>query len=242
MELSNKLIDWINKTGYPLEIFAESLLARKDFKVINSHIYHDDENNIFRELDLFAIRTWNNNNCSIYLEINLLIECKKSTKPFILINNHSLKPDSYSLGALYGTDDLLNYLFLSGSPKNIPMPENYENGTKLIQGFVDNDETIYKAMNTLIKSFNFTIKRENEFEEDYKKDNVHSICIPILLIDAPFYALQLNQMLEIELSEIESGIIEYLSHLNRYQLCPFPIPVIRKNQMSLFIESIEQFG
>jgi len=237
------LIDWVNKTGYPLEIFTESILHKYNYRIINSEIYHDKENNLFRELDLFATRNWHTNDRDIILDIQLLIECKKSDKPFVLLKNNSIEDENLSLGQIYGSDDLISMIFLSGSPKNINMPDKFESGFKLIQGFSTSDETVHKAINTLLKSFDhfMTIEKENE-NDYYRKENVHSIGIPILIIDAPLYALRLNPDLELEIYEIESGILEHRSHLNRFEHDSFPIPIIVKDKIADFIVSIENYG
>lgn len=238
--MKSKLKEWISKTGYPLEIFTESILVNNDYKVVNSYIYSDSENSILRELDLFATKNWTNN--YIHLDINLIIECKKSTKPFVLLKNQSIKPRGFSLGDIYGSDDLFFPIFLSGCPKHIDMPANSENGFRLVQGFTDTDETIYKAVNTLLKSFNSLMKEEDALIQDYIQDNVHSFNIPVLAIDAPFFSLQLKKDLEFELIEIESGILHQMSHLNRFENYPFPLPIIKKEQLDIFLKSINEFG
>jgi len=243
MEMKKKLIDWINKTGYPLELFTESLLYKSDYKIINSHIYHDDENKIYRELDLFASKNWSNDNNKVYFDFHLLVECKKSTKPFLLLRNNSIDSDCFSFGEIYGMDDSMSMIFLTGSPKKISMPEKTDYGFKLIQGFSSSDETIHKAINTIIKSYNHFQEKEKEYENDYyKTDNVHSIGIPLLIIDAPFFSMSLNEDSIMELHEIECGILRHISHLNRFEHDPFPIIIVRKDSINTLLKSIDEFG
>lgn len=243
MEIKEKLIDWINKTGYPLEIYTESELDKFDFRVTSSEIYQDLENKIFRELDLFATRSWDINDYSINLDIHLLIECKKSEKPFILLQNKSNKHENLSLGEIYGSDDSISLIFLTGSPKVIETPNKFETGFKLIQGFSTSDETIHKAVNTLLKSFNHFIIKEKEYENDYyKKENVHSIGIPVLIVDAPLFAMQMNEESEIEIKEIKTAILKQRSHLSRFENDSFPIPILTKDKISEIINSVEKFG
>ncbi|MCW3789701.1 hypothetical protein [Plebeiibacterium sediminum] len=242
MGIDERLIEWINKTGYPLEIFTESVLSKYDYKIINSEIYQDKENNISRELDLFASKSWDIEDFKVNLDIHLLIECKKSTKPFLLLKNNSIKEEKLSLGEIYGSNDLLSMIFLTGSPTEIDVPGKFESGFKLIQAFNTSDETIHKAVNTLLKSFNHFISKEKEYEDDYKTDNVHSIVLPILIIDAPFYALGLNKDSELEINEIETGILKHRSHLNRFENDTFPITIITKNKVEDFAKSINIFG
>ena len=52
--MKNKIIEWLNKTGYPLELNAESVLTEKGFRVFNSHYYIDPEKKIAREIDLLV--------------------------------------------------------------------------------------------------------------------------------------------------------------------------------------------
>ncbi|WP_395064737.1 hypothetical protein [Flavobacterium sp.] len=74
--MNDKILTWIKKTGYPLELFGESVLNELGFEIINSYMYKDIESEIFRELDLFSVLNKKKEN--VYLSINLLIECKKN--------------------------------------------------------------------------------------------------------------------------------------------------------------------
>lgn len=244
--IENKLLEWINKTGYPLEIYAESILSANGFKNENSYIYYDEKNQISRELDILAYKDWNYNpekpNKCIYCTITLLIECKKSTKPFILLQSRSNSCAPYNIKEIIYSDDYMCLAILQkGFPCKIPITTKDKRGFKLIQGFTDSDETIHKAMNTLIKSFDYEAHRLNHNKEDYTRENSYNIIIPILLIDAPFYCLQLDQNENISITELKHGIVNQPTTLKESHET-FPILITTKQQLQLCIQSIDIYG
>ncbi len=241
MDIKSKLEDWINKTGYPLELKTESILFESDYNIINSHIYHDTENSIYRELDLFATKYWGSDN-KLGFNFNLIIECKKSTKPFLLLTKNSSKLDNFSLGEIYGIDDIMSRIMLSGSPRTISLPEKTGYGFKLIQGFTTSDETIYKAINTIIKSYNYYQENENENETYNKEENLHSIGIPLLIIDAPFFSLYIDKNSGVVINDIECGILRVKTHLSRFEHEPVPIIIIQNESIIKLLKSIDEFG
>tara|TARA_R110001592_G_scaffold138338_1_gene357263 strand:- start:1329 stop:2165 length:837 start_codon:yes stop_codon:yes gene_type:complete len=237
-----KLKEWFNRTGYPLEILGESILVKNQFNVINSSLYHDPENNISRELDLYASRTWKNKESEISLQLDLLIECKKSDKPFILVTSESINRKDISLGDWYGVDGPYIRILINNDSRRIKLPSQSSVGFKLIQGFTNSDETIHKATNTVLKSFMDWIRKEEDYLEYYIKDNHHVIAIPILLVDAPFYEAKLNGNDELEMKEINSGLFEYKSKLSELYPEPFPIPIIQAGKLEELLISIESFA
>lgn len=240
--MKSKLKEWLEKTGYPLEIRGEKILSDYEFDIINSHLYKDSEKNIYRELDLWASKYFKYE--GIQLTINLLIECKKSEKPFILINTNDKKKSSFSFGEyIMGFENPNVGVLLNNPDTDILLPPKSSSGFKLIQGFTNSDETIHKATNTLLKSFDFWLQEETVFLKSYVEENHQQIVFPLLLIDAPFFELKIDEDSELQLNEIDSGILEYRTHLldkNVYE--PIPIPIIRVEKLHLLIETLISYG
>jgi hypothetical protein len=241
--MEKNLIEWFNKTGYPLELFAESILSKFEYITTSSAMYKDRENKIFRELDLEATKGWSTSEDKIELLVNLLIECKSTKKPFILLKNKIPKKNKrLSIGS-YIEFGHPNCFLATSSPNHIlDLPNRSSSGFKLIQGFTDSDETIHKAVNTLTKSYIDFLKREEDLLEDYKNSNTLSITFPILLIDAPFFELKIDENNEIKLDVIDSGVLHSLTHSRKPFLEEFPIAIIRKESFGDFLKNIEDFG
>lgn len=239
--MEKKINEWLNKTGFPFELWTESILSKNSFKTLSSSIYEDKENEIFREIDLIGIKNWESGGEKTIFSIELVIECKKSEKPFVLLCNNDSEEGKISIGQYYNLDDPTVFLLMLNPNQFINLPEKNNSGFKLIQGFVNGDETINKAINTIIKSFKNSKKTSNALINSSIQSNYNQIIIPLLLIDAQFYEAKIINS-EIELSKIDSGILNVYSHLTKSGLEPFPIPIVTKSVFEEFLNEIEKFG
>jgi len=240
--MQKKLIEWFNKTGYPFELWTESILSKYDFNSVNSSLYKDEENEIFREIDLVSNRSWESEDGQTVFTIKLIIECKKSEKPFVLLCNKEQKKCTIELGEYYGIDDPISRMLFSNNSQSIKLPARSSYGFKLTQGFVNGDETCHKAINTLVKSLNDHLNSDKEFLEYYIESNQHSITIPLLLIDSPFFELKLDNNNELKIERISSGIISTITHLSRFYPENFVLPIITKESFENFLKTLETIG
>jgi len=237
-----KISSWFNKTGYPLEILSAGKLIKNQYRVINSYLYDDPEKNISRELDLYANKSWYDKNDDVSFELSLLVECKKSEKPFVLISSRQNDKNTFSFGEFYDAFSQYSRLLMNSQKKHINLPGNSSRGFKLVQAFTNSDETIYKATNSLLKSFNDWIKNEEGHLEESVKMNLQTIALPILIIDSPLYEATLNTSGDIDFKEINCGVLEYGSKLFNMYPEPFPILIIPIAEFDHLLSSLVEFG
>lgn len=240
--MEKKLIEWFNKTGFPFELWTESILSKFDFNSVNSSLYKDQESEIFREIDLVSNRSWESEDGKTIFTIKLIIECKKSVNPFVLLCNREQKSCEIHLGGYYGIDDPISRMLFNNNSQSIELPKKSSYGFKLTQGFVNGDETCHKAINTLVKSLNEHLNSDKELLEYYIENNQHSITIPLLLIDSPFFELKLDSDNELKTERINSGILSTITHLSRFYPEDFPIPIITKESFENFLQTLEIIG
>lgn len=238
-----KLLEWASKTGYPAELYGASVLTASGFTIYNSYLYKDHEHQVHRELDLFASYFWQKESDKADypgLIIYLLIECKKSDKPFILLSNNNNKPDYYLIGGNTTSEDLIA-LPVVKYPMRLFLPPKTSSGFKLIQSFSTSDEVIHKATSTLIKSYEDWTRDNNSIIDLHVKDNMHTLAMPVLLIDAPLYEMKLEAG-ELALHELDSCILKQKTHLLGYKEDEFAIPVVTKSKFQAFLKSVIEIG
>jgi len=240
--MEEKLIEWFNKTGYPFELWTESILSNYNFNTVNSSLYQDEENKIFREIDLVATKNWVSDDAKTLFTINLIIECKKSDKPFVLLCNKNQEKCEINFGEYYGIDDPISRMFFNNKSTAIKLPKKSSYGFKLTQGFVNGDEICHKAINTLIKSFNDHIKNQKNSLDHFVDGNIHSLTIPLLLIDSPFFQLKIDDKNVLKIEKINSGIVSSITHLSNFYPDSFPLPIVTKESFETFLMIIEKFG
>ncbi len=83
--IEQNLIDELEKTGFPTEIVAGSIMASKGYGVVHSPAYRDHDEDKSREFDLRAFKTWDvvNETPKWGLSLYLVAECKKSETPWV---------------------------------------------------------------------------------------------------------------------------------------------------------------
>lgn len=241
--MEKKLFEWFNKTGYPFELWTEALFSRHGFRVENAHLYQDEEDQRHRELDLVATIGWTSKKHMMDFVLNLLVECKKSDKPFIILRSTKARKHEVSAAQYYTIDDvLMGAVPIISADRRIPLPGKSSYGFKLVQGFVTGDEVPYKASHTLIKSFNDWLRLERQYMDSHIKDNYNTITLPLLVLDAPLFELSTGNDGAIKLQSVDSGVVDHLSHLTRAPHSPFPIPVVHKSSLETYIASLLKYG
>lgn len=75
----------ILKAGLPLELEISEILKQNEWRVDNQSHYYDEQTGKAREIDIVASKSFKPKHSQIYdrVSVNLIIECKKSSKPWI---------------------------------------------------------------------------------------------------------------------------------------------------------------
>lgn len=237
--MEKKIIEWLNKTGYPLELNAESILSKKGFRVFNSHYYTDPDKNIPREIDLLAEYSIQDDAKNIEISYNILIECKKSEKPFIILRGKSINTSDFQIGSNYFDKEVMARAILNELETKIELPKPTTSGFKIIQAHTTSDETIHKASNGLFKAFEHWMDTDDELVELYKYDNVHMLIIPILLIQGNIFEAYLDSNNQIQIDEINSANWKF--NTGKYR-DTFSVIVINERSLSELADSIIKYG
>ena len=99
-----KVQEWLEKTGFPLEMAAAAALRRAGFFVRQSSTYPDAQTDKGREIDVVASDSdWLGD-----LETAFVIECKASRKPWVVLR---------SADALAGYNRLFAFSVMSQSAR-----------------------------------------------------------------------------------------------------------------------------
>lgn len=210
--MENKIIEWLEKSGYPLELSAIEILRKYHYSPYSSGLYQDYETQKIREIDIIANNTFDQD--GVHIEFKLIIECKKSSKPFIILaqNDNTTFIDKvfYNIevdhpiahSALETASNLRKNKF-----KNHFKWTKYPIGFKMVQGLTDSDDMIYTAVNAVSKSYKYFYEFEKKIYDVNVKDNYYSLAIPILLIDAPLYKSSLSKTNGIQIEKLDVAFI-----------------------------------
>ena len=94
--LEQKVLDELQKTGYPTEIISASVMQRRNWGIIHNPSYLDDSEGRSREFDIRAYqqRVFTLSDKKYSVGMFLITECKKSEKPWVFFT--TLEKHNYS--------------------------------------------------------------------------------------------------------------------------------------------------
>lgn len=79
--LTEKILDWLNKTGFPLEMTTATEFRKQGFDISQSLTYLDPQSDKGREIDVLA----SDSNWVGLIDIHFVVECKSSANPWIVL-------------------------------------------------------------------------------------------------------------------------------------------------------------
>jgi len=97
--IEETIIEDIQKTGYPTEITAASIMQANGWSVVHNPSFWDQEEQKSREIDIQAYRQWPTQSKNWTMGVYLIAECKKSEKPWVFFTKDE-KYEHSRLGSL----------------------------------------------------------------------------------------------------------------------------------------------
>lgn len=224
--IENKILAWLDKHGYPLEMFAASTFQKNGFQVTQSVMYVDSEIGISREIDIVAHKTFQIEN--FYFHFSALIECKSTkSKPwlsFIVNNNPNLILGPTNYNSTRHGELLLESFMTDKIPLEDLFPSSInKHGYALTQAFRENEgiDMPYKAIQTLNKALDFLIKKVGN------RYGSIAFYFPIVVIENPLFEIELNADDSLSLNEVNSTT--YLGRKAENNSSYFIVDVVTKS-------------
>jgi hypothetical protein len=213
-DLGNKIVEWLNSQGYPLEMAVAQLFRNSGFWALQSDVYQDKESGKKREIDIVAHF---NKNSDIVQPLNFgfsigcCVECKLGKdKPWLLLTSKSLPIHDIRDLAIttdYGFDVLTKAISVSKN-STLSMTDSISCGYGLTQAFTSGQDVPYQAVMEAIKA---TFSKMQEFDEMIDSSwglNI-PIFFPVVVFDGRFFETQLDNNGELVIQEIDLGIVSW---------------------------------
>jgi hypothetical protein len=211
-ELNAKIKSWLEKQGYPLEMHLHNKFhADGNFKIRHGWYYQDVETSTSREIDIVCTHT----DKYQYCEINFVIECKGTDKPWILFSSENAISDynrilAFSILSKETYGAIFDRLIAEShndinSTKNIPwLWKDGRVGYSLAQAFEGNSDAPYKGVLSAIKAALHL--KNNSFWQDIRDRKFYAI-FPAVVTSSPLFECFTNVEGEAELHEIDIGFL-----------------------------------
>ena len=86
VNLHSKVIEWLNREGYPIEFAAASIFRRYKFRVFQGYYVRDIDSDAAREIDILASKTASSRDYLV--RAYHVVECKWSQdKPWVIFTS-----------------------------------------------------------------------------------------------------------------------------------------------------------
>lgn len=198
-QLKNKIKDWLDKHGYPLEMYVASVFQKAGFEVVQSVYYTDPESNTAREVDVFAYKNIQFDNH--WLSFSFVIECKSSKKPWLafMADDNTKEFNSSNFHSTRTAKTLINTLRKNTGFKSDLFPYELKHfAYALTQALRDGDtpDITYKAVQTITKSIESYISRY-----DSKPEAKLYYYFPLIVTDCPLFEVKLQNDNTIDIQE-----------------------------------------
>jgi len=205
----DKVKEWLEKQGYPLEMRVAAAFREAGFDVRQSTYYIDPETSKAREIDVQAVSV----TIIGYLDIRFFVECKSGDKPWLLLCSDDTLRGFNRLRAFCGmSEDARKYFATLENwdrlKNTLPWltKEGVVGAYSMRQAFSGDLDAAYTAAMNVCKACHNHVGNETS-----RTANLH-FAFPVIVVDQPLIRCMLASDGQIELKEVEQGEFLFTGH------------------------------
>lgn len=216
-ELRDKVIEWLSKEGYPLEMQVAQTFLKSGFRVIQSEYYEDPETKTPREIDVIAHIQDDVAQC--LFRVSVCTECKVTkAKPWILLTSAEASlaaPAQVAQRAGSATARrFLSHVARRKEYQNLSLfqlPQRPAYG--LLQTLSSGNDLSYSACMSVAKATAATTKEADI--ADKTQFRCLEIVIPAIVIDGRLFESFIDKNGEMVVNEVPEGTLVWRNMLVR---------------------------
>lgn len=250
-ELKTKILNDIKKSGFLAEMKTNEILIKNGWKnTHNAETFLDKDMDKSREIDITTFKIKNDAEKNISLGIHLIIEVKKSDKPWIIFSQEKkhISHNGLGWGILHFKDNITRHQL---SYNDINLKNRHANstlfGTSYYEAFKEPSESsqVYSALMTSCKAAVHE-KKQNSWEIDDKeydsdKDHHLDFFLPLVILDGIMFQSTLDKNGEINLEQVEYSPIKLNYSSKNYTETNFYPEIITLNGLKEHLDKIEEW-
>jgi hypothetical protein len=203
--LKEKVFEWLNSQGYPLEMRVASMLRNSGFRVQHSARYTDPETSKSREIDVIATPIADPYGI---VDIHFVIECKATSKPWIIFSAEYAREGLNALRTFAITSERAEE-FITDHAEALYTTlawviKKGRVGFSLAQAFSDGHDVTYEAILSAVKA-SASLYRDNESQGVSKIP--FFFAIPVIVTASPLFECYLDNKGNMKVQEIEEGVV-----------------------------------
>jgi hypothetical protein len=243
--LESKILTWLRKQGFPLELKVAKAFQGQGFSVLQSSYYTDFEEQKPRETDVIA-RLYSHyepidSQFINELETYAVVECKSTDKPWISFRG---APIQHWGADLFLTNDygkrLISSVRTKAGKTDLFTTKKYCYSAAI----AFNDEgRAFSAMMSVMKAAESLYKEKSLLNEGELAAYVESVYIPIvhaaIVTSAPIFECSINDTYEIDVKEVAQSTVALQYPRQRQDSGDaFVINIINEQSLPSFVENV----
>ncbi len=197
--LHEKVSQWLAQQGYPLEMQVAAALRRIDLSVRQATHYVDSESGKSREIDVIATDA----EPLGMAEIHFVVECKASSKPWILFTSRHTLHDYNHLFALgICSDGARSALIQKVEDLGAALPwfrKDGRVGYNLTEAFTGGADNAYGTATAAVKACLFLLQPKAGYTPPL------IFTFPAIVIESPLFECFLDDSGTVSLTQVEQG-------------------------------------
>lgn len=250
--LDQKVLEWLGKHGYPLEMAVASEFSRLDLDVTQSGYYEDPETQQPREIDVVAEYVLTGEEREIIFNLVFAVECKKSNVPWVSFRSTTeQEPNLASFGwvrNLSGWEVKEQLDEQSGFATAGPNVHKANLSTGLAVANFSNKESnkngdaAYKALLSSCKSAQSLVDKADR--RQFAPANnlevlIATIAMPLVVLDAKLFEASLDEEGTVQVEEVRETIVAFRYPVSKKEYrSPIQVRVMTVSGFAQFVESL----
>ncbi|MDP9990381.1 hypothetical protein J2W28_000236 [Variovorax boronicumulans] len=215
-------LNWLNTSGFPLEMIAAAAFRNVGFHVQQSAIYEDAQSSKGREIDVLASDPdiWG------YINLSAVVECKSSTNPWVVFISDDNSLQSIRTSAVM-TKKAESVLWEKRMPLNrasqgasqAPLGYGFRQVAKDGKDGKDKKSNVpdpaYAAAMNVLSACKGLVDSAPTFPDT----EAIAISIPIIVVNSPILECQLDANKKLQLTSVEQSRFLFSAYLPQLTRC-----------------------
>lgn len=228
--LEQKVLNWLQTTGFPLEMATADAFRKVGFEIRQSTLYIDMETTKSREIDIVAVdQDWIG-----AIQISVVLECKSSSKPWVVLKSQDAWANFNRIGMHSIMSDPARKILSSGIEEKLQghLARPSEGGYGLRQALSDGGDSAYTAAVSVLKACLDVARSEKGLAS-----TVASFAFPVIVVDTPIYECTLMESGDLNLVEVRESEFLFACHTPKYTATC--IKIVTKSELPAFAKKIK---
>ncbi len=252
-ELKLKILANIQKSGFVSEMKVNSMLIKKGWAfTLSGETFTDKDLNKSREIDLMSFKQISNEDNSLTISVQLIIEVKKSEKPWIIFcqKRQNFFHTIFGINILRDSENIsMSELSFNDLNENNKHFNSTYFGTAFTEAFKDTSETsqVYSALITACKAAVHFKKDESKQSKPYvkirdknEKRTLH-IYLPVVVLNGNLYRAILDDLGEVDLEEVNYCPVNLNYTSENYSQSRFSPEIVTLNEFNNYLDYIDRW-